>query len=409
MSKEESDSGRVAASDLRQAVLSRYLASHGRQGEERLGRFVGCLLGGAVGDACGAPVEFMSRAEILELHGARGLRTYVEAYGRRGAITDDTQMTLFTAKGLLRAWVRRTLRGIGPVFAAVTDRAYGRWMLTQGERAGFDAEPSKLLNGWLIREPELHARRAPGNTCLAALRGKATAGEPATNTSKGCGGVMRVAPVGLLCLALGPGQDAKDRDDVTFALGREIAGLTHGHPSGKAPAGYLAVVIAALADGASWAAAHERGRRPLAAAPPCGETLTMLDEAVRLAASRPQDPAAVRHLGQGWVAEEALAISVYCAASALGQPDADDAKFENALALAVNHDGDSDLTGAITGNIVGAALGQDCIGEKWLGDLEMREGIREVAQDLATLSVWRIAEQEAREEFDYWVSRYPGG
>ena len=74
-------------------------------------RFLGCLLGGAVGDALGAPVEFMSRAAILGKFGPDGITDYAPIYGGLGRITDDTQMTLFTAEGLLRAWVRGSLRG----------------------------------------------------------------------------------------------------------------------------------------------------------------------------------------------------------------------------------------------------------------------------------------------------------
>ncbi|MGB8841599.1 MAG: ADP-ribosylglycohydrolase family protein [Aliidongia sp.] len=65
-------------------------------------RFRGCLLGGAVGDALGAPVEFMTSAGIAGHFGQQGIRDFVPAYGRRGAITDDTQMTLFTAEGRTR-------------------------------------------------------------------------------------------------------------------------------------------------------------------------------------------------------------------------------------------------------------------------------------------------------------------
>ena len=53
------------------------------------GRYRGCLIGGAVGDALGAPVEFMSRHEILQCFGAKGIRDFVPAFGRIGAITDD--------------------------------------------------------------------------------------------------------------------------------------------------------------------------------------------------------------------------------------------------------------------------------------------------------------------------------
>ena len=63
----------------------------------------GCLLGGAVGDALGAPVEFMRHSQIVARFGPGGVRDFAPAYGRTGAITDDTQMSLFTAEGLLRA------------------------------------------------------------------------------------------------------------------------------------------------------------------------------------------------------------------------------------------------------------------------------------------------------------------
>jgi ADP-ribosylglycohydrolase len=82
-------------------------------------RFIGCLLCGAVGDALGAPVEFMKRAEILQAFGPTGIANYAPAYGGLGRITDDTQMTLFTAEGLLRAEVRGHLKGITPSAAYI--------------------------------------------------------------------------------------------------------------------------------------------------------------------------------------------------------------------------------------------------------------------------------------------------
>lgn len=66
-------------------------------------RLVGSILGGAIGDALGAPIEFDSLDRIRRRHGPAGLTDYAPAYGRIGAITDDTQMTLFTADGLLLA------------------------------------------------------------------------------------------------------------------------------------------------------------------------------------------------------------------------------------------------------------------------------------------------------------------
>jgi hypothetical protein len=96
-------------------------------------RVRGCLLGGAVGDALGAPVEFMSYPEIKRRYGRGGIRDFAAAYGRVGAITDDTQMTLFTAEGLLRAHNRSIDRGICHP-PSVVWRAYQRWLSTQGGR-----------------------------------------------------------------------------------------------------------------------------------------------------------------------------------------------------------------------------------------------------------------------------------
>jgi ADP-ribosylglycohydrolase len=74
------------------------------------------------------------------------------------------------------------------------------------------------------------------------------------------------------------------------------------------------------------------------------------------------------------VAEEALAISLYCAIAA---PD-----LESALLLAVNHGGDSDSTGAITGNLLGAIHGERAIPRRWLDALELREEIERMAEEL---------------------------
>lgn len=85
-----------------------------------------------------------------------------------------------------------------------------------------------------------------------------------------------------------------------------------------------------------------------------------------------EDPDAVRELGQGWVAEETLAIAIYCS-----MKYSED--FDKALIASVNHSGDSDSTGAVTGNIVGAYLGLKGIPKKYLDNLELREVICKVA------------------------------
>ena len=396
---------------IRQAVRARLYPHDPAQRQRLMARHAGCLLGGAIGDALGAPVEFMSLQEIRQRFGPGGIRRYAPAWGRPGAITDDTQMTLFTAEGLLRAWVRRQMRGIGPVFGSVTDYAYARWMHTQGERAGFDVSADISPDGWLIGHPELFSRRAPGTTCLRALRDKRRAGDAAVNDSKGCGGVMRAAPVGMLSAALQPGGgEARERDRITFEHGCEIAGLTHGHRLGRLPAGYLAVLVSALIDGVAWEEAHQRAMQRLPSRnSPAAPLIKLLREACDLARTRPLRADCVASLGQGWVAEEALAIAVYCAGSVLASCDVAGDAFDQAVILAVNHDGDSDSTGAITGNIVGAALGRQAIAQAWLEPLELRGVIEAMAEDLATVGVWEVGDDDGSPESDYWWQRYPGG
>ncbi len=214
-------------------------------------RFRGCLLGGAVGDALGAAVEFMRLPEIQSRFGAAGTQDYAEVYGRRGAITDDTQMTLFTAEGLIRCRAARA-RGVALDPVEALHRAYLRWLHTQAQRS---ASPNydDALDGWLIRVPALHSQRAPGNTCLSALTlAQAGSVQYPINDSKGCGGVMRVAPVGLL-------------GERPFEIGCQACAITHGHPAGYLAGGAFAALIAYVTGGTPIAQAVARVRDELGA------------------------------------------------------------------------------------------------------------------------------------------------
>ncbi|HWB73344.1 MAG TPA: ADP-ribosylglycohydrolase family protein [Nannocystaceae bacterium] len=322
-------------------------------------RFRGCLLGGAVGDALGAAVEFMSLAEIRSRHGGRGIMEYAEVYGRRGGITDDTQMTLFTAEGLIRLAASRTTKYPQEALAML-HRSYLRWLHTQAVRS---AHPTyeDALSGWLIRMPELHSQRAPGNTVLSALR----LPQPGTvqhpiNDSKGCGGVMRVAPIGLF-------------GERTFDLACQSCAITHGHPSGYLAGGAFAVIIEHVIHGSPVPQAVAKMREQYASVL-SDEVRGAIDKALLAAAKSPRNAETVESLGAGWVAEEALAIAIYCALVAHD--------FADGVVLAVNHSGDSDSTGAMVGNLLGAAWGVESIPDAWLQPLELAEEIAMIADDL---------------------------
>lgn len=327
-------------------------------------RFRGCLLGGAVGDALGAPVEFMSLDEIRSRFGPRGVTGLEDGAWPAGSITDDTQLTLFTAEGLLRAQVRGALKGIVHQ-ASVVDHAYGRWLHTQGGQSPrWDKRNPDGYDGWLVGLPELNARRAPGRTCLSALAAeRAGTIERPLNHSKGCGGVMRIAPVGLLA----PQERA-------FELGAEVAALTHGHPSGHLAAGFLAAVVAAIRDGEQLDTGFDAATVELERYDGHEETAAAVGAARRLARAGNPSAEQVEHLGAGWVAEEALAIGLYAVLST--------GSYAEAVVLAANHGGDSDSTAAIAGSLAAITYGEHAIPAEWLDRLELRDQIAQIAEDL---------------------------
>jgi ADP-ribosylglycohydrolase len=335
--------------------------------------FKASLLGGAIGDALGYTVEFMKLDEIKAKFGEEGITDLeLNPYSGKALVSDDTQMTLFTVDGLIWAYDRMSERGIGSYAGSGIYQSYLRWLYTQTKSLPdehydwlLDPQPHEE-NGSILAHKELFSARAPGNTCLSALESnKMGTMERPINNSKGCGGVMRVAPVGLF-LHRNPEQ--------AFKVAAEVAAITHGHPSGYLSAGSLAVIVAELLNGKNITESTKSAMAILKEYPQHDETLTALEDAIQLASSGESPEVAISKLGQGWVAEEALAISLYCS---LKETD-----FKKALFLAVNHDGDSDSTGAICGNILGACYGLDAVPEEWASQLELKELIADVSNRL---------------------------
>ena len=361
-------------------------------------RFRGCLLGGAVGDALGAPVEFLDLDEIVRAYGEQGIRNYAPAYGKLGAITDDTQMALFTAEAVLSAHLASAVQSQEPDFFRAAAASYARWLMTQ--------ENSRLISSgtqkasWLLQQKKLFSRRAPGTTCLSALQASRGRVIRATNDSKGCGGVMRVAPLGMyFAHFLSP---ERNRDRVLsniFATGKDLAAITHGHPTGFLSAGAFAVMVSLVLGGISLTEAIRAAKEVLRRHPSYQETLAAIEKAESLAKSHPRERSALRELGKGFVAEEALAIGIYCA---LGAKD-----FEDGIILAVNHGGDSDSTGTITGNLLGGTAGVEAIPDRWLAHLELRSIIEAIADDLAACPEWRLRSHGDDEERAFYTARYP--
>ncbi|WP_410601537.1 ADP-ribosylglycohydrolase family protein [Amycolatopsis sp. lyj-90] len=348
-------------------------------------RLRGSLFAGALGDALGAKTEFDSIDRIREIAGPDGITGLIPAYGGLGRITDDTQMTLFTVEGLIRAH-----HGTVPVEQSL-QLAYQRWLHTQGvswERARGPENTSTEPDGWLITNRELFSRRAPGLTCFSELEAYGKTGVRAgmdkpVNNSKGCGGVMRVAPIALW---------SDDLAEV-FRLGAECAALTHGHPSGYLSSGAFAVIVHELLLGKPLLDAVAIARAELEKYPGHEEQSVALDEALALAEKGAPTPEKLETLGQGNIGETALSMSVYVALTTTDP--------NTALLASVNHSGDSDSTGSICGNLVGAMYGEEELDTDWVSKLELSGVIGALADDA-------LAEFGGNAPGDdRWYARYP--
>lgn len=337
----------------------------------KLNKIRGCLLGGAVGDALGYVVEFDSYDRIRDMYGPFGITEYQLGKDGLVMISDDTQMTLFTANGILVGQTRGRLRGIMGPMEGYVHMAYKDWLATQ-----YRSTKPETWKTWLMDVPELYARRAPGRTCLCALSEPqyGTIDKP-LNDSKGCGGIMRVAPLALTNKMEGEGLDE------LAVTGAKIAALTHGHPLGYLPAAALVYIINRLVYDSDFGLeeAVTESKKMLQRKFPdekhLEELLYLMDKAVELSQNEESDIENIRKLGEGWVAEETLAIALYC--SIKYQND-----FSQGIIASVNHDGDSDSTGAVTGNILGVIAGADGIKAKWKDNLELYDVIEEMATDL---------------------------
>lgn len=401
------------------------------QKDWRLDLVRGSLIGGAAGDALGYPVEFDHYLEIIDRYGKPGITEY-ELTGGVAEISDDTQMTLFTANGMLMGLTRGYMRGIGGAPEFYVEYAYQDWYNTQMESyesvmADDDGFGTHRYT-WLSALQELYARRAPGNTCLTAIS-EMMQGETPQNDSKGCGGVMRVAPYGLFCACHDVRYDVEEID----VAGGEIARLTHKHPLGWIPAivlthiiyrlvkdggfarlnkaaalkRFASIVKEALEQLPSFMVMHPVSEMTWLKEQTIGEVFhndverqrELVERALFLAGNDLSDVENIGHLGEGWVGEETLAIAIYAVARHIDS-------FEDTLVAAVNHDGDSDSTGAVAGNIIGAIVGYDAIPAKFKEHLELRDVILAIADDLHQGCIISEDDEMDTPEKRQWYERY---
>lgn len=322
--------------------------------DEDLARRLACLLGGALGDGFGYPVEYDRLAAIQRRFGVGGLRLPQYEHGQL-MVSGVTQMTLFTLEGLIRGHLRQETDNDSMVRQVRT--SYMDWLETQGGKA-LGNEASRLM-----KHAALHVRRSQGKTCRSALEagGRGTPESP-INDSKDSGGIARIAPIALL-----PGLDARR----AFTLGLRAAALTHGHPSAWLPAGILAAALRLMLEGQTTHEAFLQARQLAAGHPGCEATLAHLDAALE-AARRHHLAHLPPALGQGWTGDEALAIGLYAASRSLD--------FAKVVATAANQDGDSAAAASIAGQVYGAQVGLEHLPHAWIRRLDVLDALCDVVE-----------------------------
>ena len=302
-------------------------------------QFTGAMIGLAVGDALGFPTEFISRAEILRRFGPSGVTGFVPSHGHAaGTYTDDTQMSLAVAHGLLEA-----------------------------EDSSLEAMLSCICQRFVTWSNSPDNNRAPGGACMSGCRNLEQGApwrEAGVANSKGCGTAMRVAPVGL--------RFYKDLDRLV-EVARATALPTHGHPAALEGAAAAALMVALALRGESPAQMHAEIMRR------CGGRSEDFDACLsRLPAALddpPERALALGGLGEAWVAEEAVASALYCV---WRHPD----DYRAVVLEAINTDGDSDSIGAIAGSVAGARLGLAGIPREWAQEVEDSTLLQEMGRRL---------------------------
>lgn len=298
------------------------------------------LLAGALGDAFGYEIEFYNMTKIFILYGESGLIHYPIKHGHL-YVSDDTQMTLFCQNACKNYLNTQNFDShIQKNLINEINDSYNNWYITQTEKYN----QTQHYNNELMQFEELWALRAPGNTCLSALSNGGNGGInilSKINDSKGCGGIMRAAPISFL-----------NTDIATiFDLGVKQAALTHGHPDGYLPSGFFSSVLKLISDGIDPMESLEISINILKQYKHHENFLFQINNLKNCL----QDTQMYygntlnQKLGEGWVGDEAFTVAFYSFMKATD--------FEDCLILSANHNGDSDSTATLAAQLYAAKFG----------------------------------------------------
>lgn len=325
----------------------------------------GCLLGLAVGDAMGVPVDKMKWDEICENYGPNGLLGYDTA-NDNADITSYTQLAAFCCNGLLLATSRGKYDKL-PRYLAMSQREWAKSQQFRGT--------TEKTFCWLAQVPRMRERRCMDSKLLDAL-GRESLGTPEKP-------ILRSGLPAALTTAVAAGilyDPEKMSQDDLIRLGAYAVAFTNGDPLAWCSGAVLACALGNLfgdpeklpEDCFTEAAEAVTKVYP-------GEASAAVQSLLQLAITYAKDEfltplAALSMLGCS-TTEQCLAGAVYaCVYSA--------SNFDEAMIAAVNHSGRSCAVASVTGAVLGAKLGAGALPAFYLESLAQVETLCELARDI---------------------------
>lgn len=331
--------------------------------------FKGCLLGMAVGDAMGAPVDGKTYRDICQMYGPAGLLGYDSANGL-AEITSYSQVALFAANGLL-AGAARGRTGTDDQLRYIT-AALKEWARVQH----LPGAPENRIC-WLRHIAQMRRRRCMDPRTLDSLtRDVLGRPEAPANQSAGPGTLTAVIPISLFFQP-----ERMDFWDLGL-LGARIVALTHGDPMAYLSGALLAYALAGIVQDPQCAMEDQFLHAAQAVATqfpgtPSAKLQMLMQDAVAMAKDPKISALQAMEKLECDTAARVLAGAAYAVLSGNGD-------FDTSMITAVNHSGKSAAVGAVAGALLGASLGETALPGFYLDCLDCDHVIREIAQDLRT-------------------------
>ena len=332
--------------------------------------FRGCLLGMAVGDAMGAPVEAKRYREICEAYGPDGLQGYDTA-NCLADISSYTQIALFACNGLMVSVSRGRMDAPkGMKYVALSLKEWARVQ-------HFPRSPERRYC-WIGRVPQLRRRKIMDARTLDALTRDVlgTPGKPA-NQSAGPGTLPAAVAAGLYFHP-----ERMGFQEIGW-MGAQVVALTHGDPLAFLSGAVLAYITAGLVYAPECSLEEQilqAGQTVMTqfsgVFPQAVRLNQMLKEAVDQAKDPALSPQKVMEQMECFTAAQVLCGALYAVLVSGGDMDA-------TMITAVNHSGKSAAVAAIAGAILGLSQGEEALPEFYLESLEGADHIRELATDLS--------------------------